>query len=215
MSYDGISALYRVTPKPVQLHVNLRLRLFPFDKLLEYIPTNGTIVDLGCGHGVWIFYLARRYPRVSLIGVDPDQAKIKIATEIAAQNKISNTRFITGYAEKASLPECDLVSLIDVMYLIPYDEQYQIIETAVSALKPSGRILVKEMDSTPRWKYAWNWMEEVLAVRLFNITVGDHFYFRSVPEWIKLLTQFGLTVKTKRIDQGYLHPHVLLYGVKG
>jgi SAM-dependent methyltransferase len=214
MTVDSVLTLYQSMPRQVQLHVRGRWRLFPFDRLIEYIPSYGSLVDLGCGHGVWIFYLANIYPDLRLWGVDPDGDKIAIAQNIAIEKQIPNARFIVNDAESMRLPVCDLVSIIDVMYLIPYDAQVRVLEQVVNALRPSGKLLLKEMGEAPRWKFAWNWMEEWLAVRLLNITMGARFYFRPVREWEVLLQVFGLRVSTVRIDQGYLHPHVLLVGEK-
>ena len=214
MVVDGVLTLYQSTPRHVQLHVEGRWRLFPFERLIEYIPPRGNVVDIGCGHGVWIFYLARHFPELSLWGVDPDRAKIAIAQNIVVDKQIPNTQFLVNTAENICLPECDLVSIIDVMYLIPYDAQRRVLEHVVNALRPSSALLLKEMGETPRWKYVWNWTEEWLAVRLLNITMGARFYFRSIREWEALLREVGLKVQTVRIDQGYLHPHVLFVGEK-
>lgn len=214
MKVDGVLALYQSTPTQVQLHVKGRWRLFPFERLIGYVPSSGTLVDLGCGHGVWIFYLARHFHALSLLGVDPDRAKIEIAQSIVTEQQIPNARFMVNDAEGIRLPECDLVSIIDVMYLIPYEAQRRVLEHVVDALRPSGKLLLKEMGEMPRWKYVWNWTEEWLAVRLLNITMGARFYFRTTRGWEALLRELGLKVQTVRIDQGYLHPHVLLIGEK-
>ncbi len=214
MKASGILSLYKSTPWQVQAHVKGRWRLLPFERLVEYVPTSGTLVDLGCGHGVWILYLARHFPELNLLGIDPDRDKISVAQSIVVGKHIPNTRFVVNAAESIRIPECDLVSIIDVMYLIPYDAQQRVLEHVVNALRPSGRLLLKEMGENPRWKYAWNWIEEWLAVRLLNITLGARFYFRTLREWEILLRKLGLRVETVKIDQGYLHPHVLLIGEK-
>lgn len=206
--------LYQQTPLATRLHVNVRWRLFDFAALAQHVPEEGPLVDLGCGHGLWTFYLAQLRPGVQVLGIDPDRAKIELAQNIARQNGITNTGFEVGLAGSTQLPECSLICLIDMLYLIPYDEQQHILSDVAQRLKPRGRILLKEMNKRPRWKYLWNWLEETVAVRALRITYGQHLYFRHQTEWESLLQNLGLLTRSIPLDAGRIHPHILFIGQK-
>jgi 2-polyprenyl-3-methyl-5-hydroxy-6-metoxy-1,4-benzoquinol methylase len=209
-----IQLLYRDASFQTRLHIAGRMRLFDFRLLEAYVPPEGTFLDIGCGHGVWAFWMARLRPQAAVWGVDPDTDKIGVARAAATANNIANTRFEIGRAQDVALPECVLASLVDMMYLIPHDEQERILRSAVERLQPGGRLLLKTVAERPRWKFAWNVIEETLAVHLLGITYGGRFYFRPRAEWQRVLTGLGLDVQTVRLDRGYIHPHVLFVGQK-
>ena len=206
--------LYQHAPLTTRLHVRGRWQLFPFPALAEYLPGKGVLLDIGCGHGLWAFYAALLRPDCVVWGVDPDEEKTAIAQGIARAQGWERVHFVAGLAAQAELPSADRISLIDVLYLIPHLEQERLLESAVARLNQGGKLLLKEMSQYPRWKFAWNWLEEWLAVRMMGITFGKHFYFRTEQDWQQLLQNLGLKVKIVYLDQGYLHPHILFVGEK-
>jgi ubiquinone/menaquinone biosynthesis C-methylase UbiE len=206
--------LFDSASRPVRLHVSGRWRLFPFPQLLPYLPETGHFLDVGCGHGLWALMMAQARPTCPVWGVDPDVEKTAVATQVARQNSFPNLHFFTGQADALSLPACALISLIDVLYLIPFEQQARLLQTLTAHLVPGGVLLLNTMGRRPRWKYAWNLLEETLAVRVLRITYGTHFYFRPEKEWQTLLENLGLTVETRPLHAGYLHPHILFIARK-
>jgi 2-polyprenyl-3-methyl-5-hydroxy-6-metoxy-1,4-benzoquinol methylase len=188
--------------------------LFPFPSLIRHVPSSGALLDVGCGYGVWSLYLAQQFPNAQIHGIDPDREKIDIARQAAREAGLSNIRFEVGTAQDAPRRPFAQVSIIDVLYLIPEPEQESFLSNAVNCLLPGGRLLLKEMSERPRWKFAWNWMEEWLAVRLLGITMGASFHFRPQAGWETLMRSMGLAVQTFRLDRGYIHPHILFVGEK-
>jgi 2-polyprenyl-3-methyl-5-hydroxy-6-metoxy-1,4-benzoquinol methylase len=192
------------------------MRLFPFEHLVEHVPedSRGAMLDLGCGHGLWPFFLSRHCPDAHVYGIDPDDTKIRLAEEIRQKNEIANITFKVGKAEDADLAECSFASIIDVMYLMTYEQQETVLRNLSEKLEPGATLLVKEMSHTPRWKFLWNWFEEWLAVRAMKITVGQRFYFRQEEDWVALLEDIGFSVAKHRLDRGYIHPHLLFVAIK-
>lgn len=207
-----VTALYRSAPAWTRFHVGVRWRLFPFPALLPYAPTTGLAVDLGCGHGLLPFFLASERPALRLLASDPDGDKIGLAQEVARQNRIHNVQFVTALAQDTEYPACDWISLIDVLYLVPYEVQEALLRRAVARLRPGGRLMIKEMSERPRWKAAWGQAQELVAVRVLHLSQGHSFYFRSEADWLALLSGLGLRTSVLPLDAGYLHPHVLFIG---
>lgn len=204
-----ITALFDRAPLWTRFHVRGRWRLFPFPSLLPYAPALGLAVDLGCGHGLLPFLLASKRPRLRVLGCDPDQAKIDLAQQLAQRHRLGNVQFRCALAQNFDIPACDWVSLVDVLYLVPYAEQESLLRRAVSCLRPGGRLLVKEVRQRPAWKAALTRAQEVLSVRVLHLSVGHTFYFRTEENWLALLSSLGLRVHAVPLDAGYLHPHVL------
>lgn len=214
MPSPEVLSLYNSESFMVRFHVLGRWRLIPYPKLMQYIIPKGLVSDVGCGYGLWSFYLAKSFPDMNILGIDPDQHKIDVARKIVDTNGLENVHFQVGRAQDMTLPSCTTITMVDILYLVPYVDQTTILTHVINQLQTGGRFLLKEMSLQPRWKYIWNWIEEWLAVRLLHITYGQNFYFRDKNEWITLLTELGLKVKTVRLDKGYIHPHILYIGEK-
>ncbi len=199
-----------------RLHLQVRRRLFPFAALVHHAPSSGTLVDVGCGHGLFAGLLADARPCCQVIGLDPDEARIEVARTLAAARRVRNLRFEVASAEHAALSRSSLVSIIDVLYLLSPEDQERLVARAAAALEPGGQLLIKEMSPRPRWKHTWNLVQETLAVRVLKLTESARrrFHFRGEDEWAGLLERAGLAVAIERLDAGYLHPHVLVRGVK-
>jgi ubiquinone/menaquinone biosynthesis C-methylase UbiE len=209
-----VISYYSHVPLEAKIHVNLRSRLFPFPSLEPYVPANGVMIDLGCGHGLWTMLMAHLRPHASILGIDPDENKIKIATEVATSAGIGNVHFEVGYLQDFTLPCCDLVSIIDVMYVIPFDLQIQVVKLISASLQSGGKLLLKEMSFTPAWKYRFNQLEEWLAGRVLGRAYGAKIYYRKEASWERILSDSGMNVQVVRLDSGYLHPHLLYIGEK-
>lgn len=191
----------------------IRWRVCPLRGVAAHVPMSGTIVDLGCGHGLFAQLLARQSPDRNVMGIDLDAHKITLAQQL----QTPNLQFIAGDLAEATLPPADAISIVDVFYLVPYAVQEHLLSVCSEKLAPGGAILLKEMSERPRWKAFLNWLEETLAVRVLRITASagaGKFYFRSREEWRDLFAKLGFTVETISLDHGYYHPHVLFIARK-
>jgi len=106
----------------------------------------------------------------------------------------------------------DSIVICDVLYLLPYDRQEELIRNCRAQLKEAGTLLIKETDKKPRWKYLVNLCQETFSVKIAGITRGGKFYFRGSEGYERLLLDCGFAVRTVRLDRGYLHPHIVYIG---
>lgn len=218
---------FRGAPLASRLHVGVRWRLMPFSRLLDQVPedASGVALDLGCGHGVWPLLLAEQRPGLKVLGLDPDEPRVEVAQAIAEHRGL-RARFLAGRIEDlaatALRPEIaaeigaglDLISVIDVLYLIPRAQEDAVFLSLACRLRSGGRVLLKEMGDRPRWKRRWNEAQERLAVKLLGITMGSEILVRSEAECRSLLVRAGLRVREVQLDAGYVHPHRLYIGEK-
>ncbi|MCX6340303.1 MAG: class I SAM-dependent methyltransferase [Candidatus Aureabacteria bacterium] len=198
---------YHGLPLAARLHNKIRYLTCPFDRIEPLVPAAGSIYDLGCGHGLFSLYLALTSARRTVIGCDISEDKISIARQ-AARN-IHNVEFRHVDILNFALLPAEAILLIDVLYLFSPGDQDRIIGACYTNLKPGGLLLVKTTDTSPRWKYAWAYAQEVLAVKILGITNGQRVQFRSQEEFAKIFSALHLHVHVERIDNGYLHPHIL------
>lgn len=62
----------------------------------------GVIVDIGCGNGVLACYLASRYPRARVIGVDLASEAVSCSMKLAEKLGIENARFVESSARETA-----------------------------------------------------------------------------------------------------------------
>jgi 2-polyprenyl-3-methyl-5-hydroxy-6-metoxy-1,4-benzoquinol methylase len=204
-------AAYRDAPPGDRLHVWIRWLTCPFPPVVDVLPHSGRVLEVGCGHGLFSTYAARRLPGASVQGVDIDPDKIAVA-----QGSVSSGRPGFAVAESGVLPAgpWDAVVLVDVLYLLDRAGQRALLESAAGVLAPGGVLVVKDMATRPRWKARLNELQETVSVRVLRITAGSaRFAFVEPDERASWLQAAGLVdVRARRLDRGRAHPHHLLVG---
>ena len=201
-----IISLYSGSGLITKLYLRIKLKICPLVRLESFFPKEGKIIDLGCGNGLFPNILGiGSFPR-RIVGMDMDETKITVAER--TKGRLANIEYSVGNIVTMDYPTGDVFSLIDVLYLIPYEAQEAILKKCAEALSPEGTLIIKEMDTRPRWKYIWNYCQETLAVKIIGFTLGERFYFRSSNNFENLLINLGFRVNTVRLDRGYWYPHI-------
>jgi len=202
--------LYRIFKKGgrwTKLYTRIKFKICPLLAVEPHFPKSGTVVDLGCGNGLFAAILKLGSPTRQILGFDLDEKKIRMAHETF--DPWTGLKFQTGNIVEMDYPEADVYSLIDVLYLMPIAAQDIIFKKCRAALKPGGVLIIKDMDVRPRWKYAWNMLQEILAVKIIGFTLGGKFHFRSREDYVKTLERIGFRVDVVALDKGYWYPHIL------
>ncbi|MBM4184341.1 MAG: class I SAM-dependent methyltransferase [Gemmatimonadetes bacterium] len=188
-------------------YLHVRWLVCPFDRVLPLVPTEGRLLDVGCGSGLWLTYLAQERPRLELHGVDPDARKLTLARTSAAASRL---HLRPGSVEDVPPAAYDVVTMFDVLCLVPDEVKLSILNESFRALKSGGTVVIKDADTRPWWKYAPTALEELIAVHVLRMTVGRP-TFHSLDWFARELASAGFRdVETRRVDRGYVHTHVVL-----
>ena len=147
--------LYKNTDLLTKLFIRIKLIICPFFQMEKYFPNKRKITDLGCGNGLFSNILKLNSPERKIIGYDLDEKKIKIAkkTQSKANPDIS---FHQADIMEIDYSQSNVFFLSDVLYLIPFDKQEVILKKCSETLGEGRQIIIKEVDTKPRWKYWWN-----------------------------------------------------------
>lgn len=200
--------LYRGLPPAVRLHTAIRAWTAPLEAVLERVPAEGRLLEVGCGHGLFANAAALRHPRLCVLGIDPAPRKIRWAQ--ATVGARGNVRFRCQELEEVEEAGFDAVAVIDVLYLVARERWPAFLAACRERLRPGGRLLLKEVDVRPRWKFHRCLAQETLSVRLLGITRGSSFAFAGREEMAGVLREAGFEdVRTSDVGEGYLTPHVL------
>lgn len=189
-----------------RFHVWGRSKLCPFKALASFVPKQGKIIDVGCGHGLFSKYLKQESSARDIRGLDVDKKKIAFArANFSRDGLVFEDRDLLVHDIDC---EADCIVIVDVLYLIPYARQREIIRRCRELLRENGMLLIKEIDNTPSWKASFNRFEETLAVKILRITHGKEFYFHHAEDFRKVLVEEGFSVNVHALDRGYPHSHV-------
>ncbi|MBO0898983.1 methyltransferase domain-containing protein [Cellulomonas sp. zg-ZUI22] len=204
-------ALYRDAPWQERAHVHVRWWSAPFRRLATLLPDDGPVLEIGCGHGLFSAYAALAGPGRRVVGVDIDADKVAVGAGAAA--RVPNLELTVAPDGAVPAGPWAAVVVVDVLYLLPADAQRRLLLAAAEQVAPGGRLVVKEMGTSPRWKVAWNRWQETLSVRVLRITEGSTTFTFVPPDVVAgWLRDAGLAVTATRLDAGRVHPHHVLVG---
>jgi 2-polyprenyl-3-methyl-5-hydroxy-6-metoxy-1,4-benzoquinol methylase len=200
-------------PRNERLHVSGRLRSCPVDAVASATPASGRILDFGCGHGAVALYLVFASPDRDITGVDVDDDKIELARDAAkaAEVPVAFEAVEPGYRPTGIW---DAITVVDVLYLLGERAALEVVDRAAAALAPGGVLVIKEIDTHPKWKYWLAVTQEVLATKLLRITEGGDLHFIPPDVIAARLEGAGLDVELRSCHRGRLHPHHLIIGRK-
>jgi SAM-dependent methyltransferase len=186
----------------LRVHALGRFLTCPFLPVLEHVPAGGRVLDLGAGHGTFALLALASGRAREVVAVEPDFRKLLPTFRRAG------VRFVVGYASAVG-GAFDAVSVFDVLCRVPIDAWDELLLAAGERLSPGGLLLLKEIDSTARWKGAWNRAQERVA-DLLGMTLGDAFSYEPPATMRRRLERCGFEdVRTIELGRGYPHAHLL------
>jgi SAM-dependent methyltransferase len=198
--YAEIVRLYpRLSPWG-RLYIPLRFLVCPFRRVESAVPESGVVVDLGCGYGLFANLLALRSAARNVVGYDVDAGRIRVARSSVGARK--NLAFeVSG--EVATLPACDVVTLLDVLHHITPHVRLRLLQDIFQKLRPGGTLVIKEIDTIPRFKYLWNYLHDWVMTR------GGSCYYLGRLEMCRLLEGIGFVVVPEPLERRDPYPHIL------
>jgi len=220
-STQALQSIRRALPSREQAAAALRLLtlrqslLSAIDLLL---PTQGTILEVGCGPGLVTAYLAQTAPARTLIGVDSQPTQIQRAERLARDLGLTGTRYLLGDAQTAELPT-DLAAIyaIDALHRLPAPAHEELLARLVARLQPGGVLVIKELTTASllgtRVAELVDWtlnktLSSVLGEPAATATSSEASY-RHHEDWLAMLRRLGLKARAGLVPD-LLQPHVLL-----
>jgi len=191
-----IMKLYRSARPKDRLIILARL-LFSahpiMDVLEQYIPKSGLIVDLGCGYGIISHLLSFSYHERRIIGFDVSHIRI----ETTGKTESDCVQFQLADIKEAQIPPCDSIVIIDILYLIPYQDQERILIKCFERLNQGGVMVIKDTNKSASWRFRYTHAEEKLKTKLgiYGREVKESsLHYRTNEDFSALLKRIGFDV---------------------
>ncbi len=108
------------------------------------------VLDVGCGPGVWALELARMYPQMYVIGVDPSSTMIAYASNMLKEQAIENVMYQTIPICVGPFPfpegSFDLVNAQFMSKFLAVDDWPKFLASCRRLLRPGGLICLTEYE---------------------------------------------------------------------
>jgi len=185
-----------------------------FEEIEKYIPKKGTVIDVGCGHGIFSKMLSEKSSRRKVFGIDPSPEKIGHAKKNSVD--IKNLQFKNTYLDKINI-KFNTAVVIDIIYLLPMKEKGVFLKNIASILTKNGLLILVINGTEPNWVHKLLVLQEGIMHRVLKITFSDYdyTYFENKRETILLLRNSGFRVlKIRNIKSILPYPHILFVAKK-
>ena len=167
------------------------------------LPANATIVDLGCGPGLLLRDLSRRFPDARLTGLDVTQAMLDHAgtVEFAGNSPELRCCDVTSGPLPLADNSVDLLCMVAVLHVL--EDPLQVCGEIRRVLGPGGVFLLQDWVRTPLADYldrmAGDVPEDVREIarrRVLRLFPSHNKY--TVEDWLWVLQQGGFNVADYR-----------------
>ncbi|WP_437722751.1 DUF2062 domain-containing protein [Sorangium sp. So ce861] len=197
----------------------------------------GEVLDIGTGAGQLPILLLELGRAARARGFDWDRAKIEDARRASGGNPGAPlppspeppgssgeqpvlpaapplaAEFWCADAREAELGDADTVLLIDLLHYFHVEEQDAILRRAAAAVRPGGRLLVREADTERGLRSSITLLEERIFTAL-RFNRGERVRFRPAREIVALLEQLGFSCETRPAWGKTPFSNVLIVGTR-
>lgn len=165
-----------------------------YEQFHRLLPRSGRFYDLGCGYGFMTYMLHWAAPERDFTGVDYDEEKIATAQHNFLRD--AAIRFEQADVTQFDLQPCDGIIISDVLHYLLPEQQRELLERSVAALRPGGKLILRDGVSELEERHKGTRLTELFSTRLlgFNKTQNAlHFLSRSFIE--SFAAAHGLHIK--------------------
>jgi SAM-dependent methyltransferase len=146
------------------------------------------LLDVGCGAGIFAFYLRECGLPMPLAGIDHDAKKIAIANGLAS--RYANVSFREGDAREP-LAHHGSVVMLDLLHYFDDATQAHILGNAAACVAPGGVLIVRDAIRDGSWRYRATYAQELFA-RASRWLKAERLNF---PAWPTLAALHGFEVE--------------------
>lgn len=175
-----------------------------FDLLAAEDLGSGTVVDLGCGYGMALCFVAYGDNGRRLVGCDLSVHRIAVARQALIR---LNAEVSVGDVRHFELPPAGLILILDVLQYLPAEEQLALLKRCCSALEPQGRLVFRVHDRERGLRSTLTMAFDRLL--FWSGRAGTRPLVLSAAQYQSVLEGAGMQVETLRFRNRLPLAHIL------
>ncbi len=179
----------------------------PFHDLLNYIPHNTSLFDVGCGAGSFLSLFSNFNNPSKIAGIEIAENLINDARSLLSKFSIEQQIYkYDGTNIPDEIAEYDYVSMIDVYHHIPLKIQENFMKQLYTKMKPGAILVFKDINAASPWVLA-NKMHDLILSK----EIGNEI---SMNKALNLLKNIGLEIVRSEKKRMFVYPHFTIYAKK-
>lgn len=157
---------------------------------LKRFPTNTSVIDVGCGGGLFILQLSNHFPNMTLVGMDVSETAIGMAQDALRHHPAANVRFQTQKQLALRLPQesVDIVLTTLVCHHMDDEALVAFLENAYLAARKA--VVINDLHRHPMAYWFYKLVSPLFRNRLIThdglISIQRGF---TRGEWVRFLQQ--------------------------
>lgn len=184
------------------LKIVYRPFICPFSELMNIVPPQSKIMDIGCGSGQFALLLAEFLNPAAIGGIEISQELINNANELldTYKNKTDINFFVfNGQTLPDIIQEYEYIFMIDIIHHIPVSEQTIFINNLYKKMKPGAILILKDIDATSPL-VVFNKLHDLLLAKQISREL-------SFTNTFKILESAGFKIKSTSKKRMFWYPH--------
>lgn len=159
-------------------------------KILEFLPFKADmkILDLGVGSGYLSFPIAKKYPDISIVGLDIVEKALKVNRAKAKEENIRNISFITYNGIDFPFVDNEFDMVISRYALHHFPDIQKSISEVSRVIKSGGFLFIS--DPAPNINDSSRFVDEYMQLKK-----DGHIKFYTKDEWKQICEKYGLQFK--------------------
>jgi demethylmenaquinone methyltransferase / 2-methoxy-6-polyprenyl-1,4-benzoquinol methylase len=145
--FDGIARRYDLLNRLISFGVDRSWRQQTVDALaFDDVTTPRTVLDLATGTGDMAVTLTQRYPKVSVVGVDPSTGMMEVgAAKVRAKGLASRISFEVGDSQALTFNAAAFDGITMAFGIRNVPDRQQALREMVRVCKPGAKIAILEL----------------------------------------------------------------------
>lgn len=164
-----------------RLSQTYRPYICPFGAVLDAVPVGASVLDVGCGAGLFLLLLAGQNRIARGHGFDVSEAAVRSAQLATARNGFEETVSFEVRHPDRGMPSGDwnTVTVVDVLHHVPRTSQRAFFTALCGSVPKGGRLVIKDMVKSPRWRSFANGVHDLVMAR----ELVNHVDQQEVCQW--------------------------------
>lgn len=186
-----------------RLYVSARCVAGRYEDFLRHVPSNGPVLDYGCGVGQLSAIVALLNPSSNVCGYDLSPERIESAKKASAELK---NVFFTSDITLIPDHHWTAVFFFDSLHYMPPEEQDRIVLECAGKMTPGGVLLIRDVSKESGLKYAVTRLHESVMVASGLTPTNERVvYMRNISELAELLR--GADFEVEVFAPPPIHPY--------